>query len=61
MAGGKPAGLSCAQLDAGFGCAIFGQQQRPRCCAGLKPSAEMCGDSRKQALAYLERLERLTA
>ncbi|HUW38173.1 MAG TPA: YkgJ family cysteine cluster protein [Rhodocyclaceae bacterium] len=61
MAGAKPAGLACAQLTADFACAIFGRPQRPRCCAGLSPSREMCGDNREQALAYLDRLERLTA
>jgi len=61
MAGGKPAGVRCAQLTADLGCAIFGSDARPSCCSGLQPDIEMCGDNRGQALAYLERLERLTA
>ena len=61
MAGGKAAGIACAQLAADFSCMIFAQPGRPGCCAGLKPSPEMCGESRDEALAYLDRLERLTA
>ena len=61
MPDGKPAGVSCAQLAADFKCTIFGRSERPACCAGLAPDIEMCGESREQALAYLERLERLTA
>jgi len=61
MAKGKPAGTPCAQLGADFRCAVFASPERPLCCAGLQPSFEMCGNSRKEALAYLDRLERLTA
>ena len=61
MAAGKPAGLACAQLTAESACAIFGDPRRPACCAGLQPSADMCGDDRVQALAYLDRLERMTS
>jgi hypothetical protein len=42
-------------------CAVFGRPERPACCAGLRPSAEMCGETREQALAWLTALERLTA
>jgi len=34
-------------------CAIFGQPERPVFCAGLQASAEMCGDSRIQAMHWL--------
>jgi len=61
MEAGKPAGVACLQLMPDLSCAIFSTPTRPRCCAGLKPSAEMCGDSRAHALAYLTRLEILTA
>ena len=61
MAGGKPAGVACVQLAADFSCMIFARPGRPGCCAGLKPSAEMCGDSREEALAYLGHLELATA
>lgn len=57
----KPAGVPCRHLAADRRCTIFGHPQRPACCAGLQPSAEMCGRDRDQALAYLDELERLTA
>jgi uncharacterized protein len=60
MPSGKPAGVRCAQLTADHRCAIFGQPQQPACCAGLKPSEEMCGESREAALAWLARLETAT-
>jgi Fe-S-cluster containining protein len=61
MPGGKPAGVRCVQLTADLRCAMFGSPQRPACCSGLRPSAEMCGESPAQALAWLGRLERETA
>ncbi|AJG20554.1 Proteinase inhibitor [Cupriavidus basilensis] len=42
-------------------CAIFGEPTRPAFCAGLKPSADMCGETRGQALAWLTQLEAATA
>jgi len=42
-------------------CAVFGQPQRPAFCGGLRPSAEMCGDSRESAMVWLTRLEQVTA
>lgn len=57
MPGGKPAGMPCAQLAPDLSCTIFGRPDRPRCCSGLQASAEMCGGSREQALAWLTRLE----
>ena len=60
MPGGKPAGVRCVQLRADESCAIFGQPERPTVCSQLRPSAEMCGASRAEALAGLERLERAT-
>ncbi len=61
MPQGKPAGVPCVQLTDDLRCAIFGQPERPACCAGLAPSAEMCGTSRADALAWLTRLETATA
>jgi uncharacterized protein len=58
---GKPAGVVCVHLGMDFRCAVFGRPERPACCSGLQPSAEMCGGNRDQALAWLERLETLTA
>lgn len=53
----KPAGVRCAQLLDGERCAIFCRPERPACCSGLRPSDEMCGASRADALAWLARLE----
>lgn len=61
MPHGKPAGVRCVQLMADQRCAIFGQPERPACCGGLQPSAEMCGDSRGQAMIWLTELELATA
>jgi hypothetical protein len=60
MPQGKPAGVSCVQLLADFRCAVFGKPEQPNFCAGLQPSAEMCGDSREYALRWLSELERAT-
>lgn len=58
---GKPAGVRCVQLDERDGCRLFGRPERPAVCGGLKPSSEMCGQTREYALQFLGRLERLTA
>lgn len=58
---GKPAGIPCPHLTADLRCALFGQSARPACCRGLQPAAEMCGESREQALAWLAALERATS
>ena len=42
-------------------CRIFTQSDRPAVCAGLQPSAAMCGDNAEQALLFLQTLERETA
>ena len=61
MPDGKPANTACVQLDERQRCKIFGSPLRPKVCAGLKPSAEMCGSSRHNAMDYLIHLEQLTA
>lgn len=61
MPTGKPAGVRCVQLLPDLRCAIFGQPERPSFCASLKPAADMCGDNREQAMAWLGKLERQTA
>ena len=61
MPQGKPAFVRCIQLDDANRCRIFGQPERPAVCASLKPQAEMCGDSREQALAWFSDMERATA
>jgi hypothetical protein len=53
--------MPCPHLDSGLRCRLFGQPERPAVCGSLPPSAEMCGDTREQAMVYLQRLERDTA
>jgi len=60
MPGGKPAGVRCVQLAEDNSCRIFGRADRPPFCSGLRPSAEMCGTTRADALLWLEVLERHT-
>lgn len=57
---GKSAGVACIQLTTDLRCAIFGSAERPRCCSGLQPHLEMCGNDAEQALVNLTVLERLT-
>ncbi len=61
MPQGKPAGVRCVQLDEIDRCRLFGQPLRPAVCASFAPSAEMCGNSRAQAMRWLDRLEIETA
>lgn len=61
MPAGKPANTPCIQLDDQLRCKIFASPLRPAVCASLQPSAEMCGTSRHQAMAWLITLEQLTA
>jgi len=61
MEGGKPAGVRCVQLDDADRCRLFGDPRRPAVCGSLAPSVEMCGTRRDEAMAWLTRLERLTA
>jgi uncharacterized protein len=60
MPQGKPAGIRCAQLMDDNRCAVFGKPERPAFCGSLQPSAEMCGATREDALAWLAQLERAT-
>jgi hypothetical protein len=60
MPEGKPAGVRCIQLADDHRCAIFGDPARPACCSGLRPSAQMCGESREHALVWLAQLEAAT-
>ena len=60
MPNGKPAGVRCVQLLEDQRCAIFGRPERPACCSGLQPSAEMCGADREHALHWLARLDDAT-
>jgi hypothetical protein len=60
MPNGKPKGVKCVQLGQDNRCLIFGKPERPAFCGGLKPSEEMCGSSREQAIQWLNELEHLT-
>ena len=60
MPQGKPAGVPCVQLDEHLRCRLFGKPERPKFCASLRPSMEMCGSDRTQALQFLDQLETAT-
>ena len=61
MPQGKPAGVPCVQLDDALRCRLFGRPERPAFCGTLKPGADMCGNSRQDAMALLAALEHATA
>jgi hypothetical protein len=61
MPDGKPAGVRCIQLDDQERCRIFGRADRPEVCRSLQPSADMCGDTREQAMRWLGHVEKVTA
>ena len=58
---GKPAGRPCMHLTSDHRCRLFGKPERPVVCASLRPTPEMCGDSRAHALLWLTILEGQTA
>ena len=58
---GKPAGVRCPQLTPDGLCRLYGQAERPGVCARFRPSLEVCGTSREEALALLSALEAVTA
>jgi hypothetical protein len=60
MPRGKPAGVPCVQLREDFRCALFGKPERPAVCVSLRPTDEMCGNTRADALARLAALEQAT-
>ncbi|MFZ5815249.1 MAG: YkgJ family cysteine cluster protein [Bacillota bacterium] len=60
MPEGKPAGVRCVQLSDENRCLLFGKPERPAVCASLQPSAEMCGETAAEALAWLTWLEEET-
>nr|WP_302595118.1 YkgJ family cysteine cluster protein [uncultured Cellulosilyticum sp.] len=61
MPNGKKAGERCVQLDENNRCKIFLDPRRPKVCGDLMPEPQMCGNTKGEALAYLEELERLTS
>jgi Fe-S-cluster containining protein len=58
---GKPAGVPCVQLMADYRCGLFGRLERPAFCNSLRPTNEMCGISRDEAMSRLKELEAATA
>lgn len=60
MPAGKPAGVPCVQLDDQLRCRLFGRPERPAVCVRLRPSLDMCGADRFEAMRMLATLERLT-
>lgn len=60
MPEGKKAGERCVQLDDKEGCLLFGLATRPKVCLSLKPSLDMCGQDRAQAMQFLQWLEQQT-
>ena len=61
MPRGKPSGVPCVQLTVDHRCRLFGHPDRPVVCVRLRPDEEMCGQNRKEALAWLYELEGLTS
>ncbi|MDP2416721.1 MAG: YkgJ family cysteine cluster protein [Hydrogenophaga sp.] len=57
---GKAPGVPCPHLDSELRCQLFGQPERPAVCSSLRPSADMCGNDREQAMRFLDRLEQAT-
>ena len=60
-AAGKPANTRCIQLSEHNLCLIFGSPLRPKVCASLQPSPEMCFTHRDDAITWLLDLELATA
>jgi hypothetical protein len=44
-----------------FRCALFGKPERPAVCVSLRPTEEMCGANRADAMRRLDLLETATA
>jgi Fe-S-cluster containining protein len=54
-------GIPCVQLLPDYRCALFGKPERPAVCVSLRPTEEMCGATREEALMFLAKLELATA
>lgn len=64
MPQGKPTDAPCVQLDDALRCRLCGQPGCSAVCSNPRPLGEMCDpvdDGGTYALAYLARLETLTA
>lgn len=58
---GKPAGLSCANLDTdSMRCRIWGRADYPELCRSFAACATVCGENRDEALQLITLMERQT-
>lgn len=57
MLDGKPAGVTCIQLDSEYRCKLFDSPLRPDVCEAFLPDKAVCGDNALQALRIISRLE----
>ena len=57
MPDGKPAGVRCIHLSAGYRCMIYNHPDRPVVCGQFKADEEVCGTSREEAILLLGILE----
>lgn len=55
----KPAGIRCSHLSHELKCLMFGSLERPGVCSKLKPTEDLCGVNRKDALTKIEWLEKI--
>jgi hypothetical protein len=60
MPNGKPAGVRCVQLDEQDRCKLFGEPTRPAVCRDFRPAADVCGNSRDEAMALITEWEQNT-
>ena len=60
MAGGKPAGVRCVNLDANNQCRLWGSAEYPETCRGFRAEAWLCGDSQADAMSRIEDHEQAT-
>lgn len=61
MPGGKPAGVTCVNLDPRDAtCLIWGMPDYPAVCREFTATPWLCGSCREEALDLLARLERDT-
>ncbi|MBD3307012.1 YkgJ family cysteine cluster protein [candidate division KSB3 bacterium] len=60
MPAGKPAGQRCLHLSDAYRCLLFHDPRRPEVCQRFRPSSEVCGASREEALRLIADLEKQT-
>lgn len=61
MPHGKAAGERCVQLSDDYKCLIFDRPERPLVCSQFNADAQVCGETREEALYLLGWLEKETA